>query len=159
MLLTIQAPWSQDWQLYHKVVFDGINKLIYISPNESVISVKEDIYSSWKEWLMIRDNSKFLPAIRTIGGDPVGGGKYAGDIYFLVNGWKIVIDHAVAIDGTLYNDSGESPYIIIPGGGVTATVSNLAYAIATSNGALTEAQQLQLDKILQLVRTTLALSA
>lgn len=159
MLLTIQAPWSQDWQLYHKVVFDGENKLIYVNQNESVISVKEDIYSAWKQWFQVRDNSKFLPAIRTIGGDPVGAGKYAGDIYFLMNGWKIVVNHAVSLDGTLYNDTGESPYIILAGGGVTATVSNLAYAIESATGGLTPEQQIQLDKILQAVKTAIALSA
>lgn len=158
MLLTIQAPWSQDWQLYHKVVFDGTNKLIYINPNESVVSVKEDIYSAWKQWLQVRDNSKFLPAIRTIGGDPVGGGKFAGDIYFLMNGWQIVIDHTVALEGTLYHDDGINPYIIEEGG-VTATVSNLAYAIESATGGLTPSQQIQLDKILQAVKLAVALSA
>lgn len=151
--------WSEDWLLYHKVIFDGENRLIIINPDESIISVKQDIYSSWKEWISLRDNMKYLPAVRTIGGDPVGGGKYAGDLYFLMNNWKMVVNHPVAIDGVLYDDSGTSPYIITGSGGVTATVSNLAYAIATSTGALTEEQQLQLDKILQLVRTTLALSA
>ena len=81
------------------------------------------------------------------------------DLYFLMNNWKVVVNQPVAIEGVLYDDSGTSPYIITGSGGVTATVSNLAYAIATSTGALTEEQQLQLDKILQLVRTTLALSA
>lgn len=158
MILT-EFMWSEDWLLYHKVIFDGENRLIIINPDESIISVKQDIYSSWKEWISLRDNMKYLPAVRTIGGDPVGGGKYAGDLYFLMNNWKMVVNHPVAIDGVLYDDSGTSPYIITGSGGVTATVSNLAYAIATSTGALTEEQQLQLDKILQLVRTTLALSA
>lgn len=158
MILT-EFMWSEDWLLYHKVVFDGENRLIIINPDESIISVKQDIYSSWKEWISLRDNMKYLPAVRTIGGDPVGGGKYAGDLYFLMNNWKVVVNHPVAIEGVLYDDSGTSPYIITGSGGVTATVSNLAYAIATSTGALTEEQQLQLDKILQLVRTTLALSA
>jgi len=159
MIILIESTWQEDWLLYHKATFDGENKLIIINEDSSTLSVKDDIYSAWKEWVRLRDNSKFLPAVRTIGGDPVGGGKFAGDIYFLLNDWKIIVNHAVAIDGTLYNDTGESPYTILPGGGVTATVSNLAYAVATSNGALTVEQQLQLDKILQLVKTTLALSA
>lgn len=157
--MLIWAAYGDQWALNHPITFDGANKRIYVAPSVSTISVKEGIYSSWKEWLSLYDNSKFEPALRTIGGDPVGAGKYAGDIYFLLNGWKIVIDHAVSIDGTLYDDSGGSPYIIEDGGGVTATVSNLAYALEAAAAGLTPAQQLQMDKILQAVKLSIALSA
>lgn len=119
------------WQLYHKVTFDGVNKLITINPGETLISVKNDLYSDWKEWLKTRDNSKFPIALRTIGGDvtDVAAGKYAGDIYFLMNGWRIVIPHNISIDGVLYVEEGGSPYIVQPGGGVIATVSNLVQTV------------------------------
>lgn len=112
-----------------KCIFDGENKKIYINPNINQISVKEDIYSNWKEWVQVRDNSKFVPAIRTIGGDPVGGGQFAGDIYFLRNNWQIVIDHQVEVSGILYHDDPISPFVIEAGGGVTSTVSNLAQSL------------------------------
>jgi hypothetical protein len=142
-----------------KCIFDGQNKLIYISPDVDSISVKQDLYSNWKEWVQVRDNSKFVPAIRVTGGDPVGSGKYAGDIYFLINGWQIVIDHLVSVEGTLYHDDPISPYIIQSGGGVIATVSNLSYSTDVPAQGLTPLQQIELDKILKAVRTAIALSA
>lgn len=157
--MLLWAAYGDQWALNHPVTFDGINKRIYVAPSVTTLDVKQDIYSSWKEWMRLYDNAKYLPALRTIGGDPVGVGKYAGDIYFLLNGWKIVISHDIAIEGTLYDDAGGNPYIIQPGGGVTATVSNLAYALDAAAAGLTPAQQLQLDKILQAVKTAIALSA
>lgn len=131
----IWNAWQEDWLLYHKVVFDGINKQIIVAPSTTTLSVKIDLYSDWKEWSLLRDNAKFLPAMRTIGGDPVGGGLYAGDMYFLMNGWQLVVDHFVAISGILYHDDGISPFIIQPGGGITSTVSSLAYAYNTTGSA------------------------
>lgn len=131
---------QEDWALEHKVTFDGVEKKIYLSPNVTSFSVKDDIYSAWKEWVRIRDNAKYLPALRTIGGDPVGGGQYAGDIYFLINDWQIVVDHTVKVTGILYHDNPSlDPYVVLPGGGVTSTVSNLALAYNTSGGAATAA--------------------
>lgn len=109
-----------------KCTFDGINKQIIVNPGETEISVKQDLYSAWKEWVQVRNNARYLPAFRTIGGDPVGGGQYAGDIYFLKNGWQIVVNSQVNFQGILYHDDSISPFIINSGGGVTSTVSNLA---------------------------------
>lgn len=125
------GAWAQDWQQEHKVVFDGATKTIRVHAHVPQIAVKEDLYSAWKEWVQLRDNAKFLPALRVIGGDPVGGGQFAGDLYFVMNGWRVVVDHPVQVIGTLYNDESGSPYVILPGGGVTATVSSLAYAVTT----------------------------
>lgn len=132
------GPYDPDAGVWgeQKCAFDGEHRRIIVHPTETLLDVKRDIYSAWKEWVQVRDHAKFLPAVRVIGGDPVGGGLAAGDIYFLMNGWKVVIDHEVTLTGTLYNDTpGESPYIILPGGGVTATVSNLAYAVSGGGGA------------------------
>jgi hypothetical protein len=112
-----------------KVTIDGENRLIYVNPGESTVSVKDDIYSAWKEWIQVRNNAQFLDALRTTGGDPVGGGLFAGDIYFTVNDWKIVIQEQVVVNGIIYdNVPGVSPFIVQPGGGVRNVVSNLAYA-------------------------------
>jgi hypothetical protein len=126
---------GEQWILNQKVNFDGVLKRITIAPGVTTLSVKVDLYSDWKEWSLIYDNMKYLPAFRSIGGDPVGGGLYAGDMYFLMNGWQIIIDHAVALSGILYHDDGLSPFIIMPGGGVSSTVSSLAYAYNTTGAA------------------------
>lgn len=127
--MTAWAYFGEQWELNHKVTFDGDQKLITVSEFVTEIGVKPELYSDWKEWAKLYDNSKFLPAFRTTGGDPVGGGLYSGDIYFMTNGWKVVIQAQVIVNGIIYDDTpGESPFIVQPGGGVRNVVSNLAYA-------------------------------
>lgn len=139
----IWACWSDNWTLYHKVTFDGENKLIIINPNETNISVKRDIYSSWKEWVQQYDHAKFLPALRNIGGDPVGSGLYAGDIYLLINGWQVIVSERTNVTGVLYHDDAIDPYIVEQGGGVISTVSNLVQTAAPiiDGGTIPTAQQ------------------
>lgn len=119
----------------HICSFDGDNKLIYINPEISTVDVRTDLYSDWKEWVQVRENSKYLPAIRATGGDPVGSGLYAGDIYFLINGWRVVITHDIVMTGVLYSDDYPSPFIIQPGGGVRSVVSNLVLAYDSTGGS------------------------
>lgn len=129
-MISLLNNWQEDWLLYHKVVFDGINRLIIINPGEPVISVKTDIYSSWKEWVQLRDNGKFLPAIRTTGGDPVGGGQYTGDSYFMINNWRVYVSSATDITGILYSDDYPSPFVTAPEANIVRSiVSNLAQSL------------------------------
>ncbi len=103
--------YQEDWLLNHKCTFDPVNRLIVVSSNTTTFDIKGDLYSSWKEWVQIRDNAKYLMAIRTTGGDPIGGGQYTGDVYFLVNNWKLVIDLTkVKITGVLYSDNFDTAY-------------------------------------------------
>jgi hypothetical protein len=137
------APYDPEEGYFgpQKVTFDGINRKIIINPGETFLRMKEDIYSAWKEWVQVRENSEFYAAFRTTGGDPVGGGLYTGDVYFLINDWKIVINQQVVIEGIVYdNTPGESPFIVNPGGGVVNTVSNLALQYSLSGGAPTVEQ-------------------
>lgn len=128
-MLTVPFSFWDDYLDPLKVTFDGINRLIYLNVEYADFDVKTDLYSASKRWLQRQVNAKYLAPLRTIGGDPVGGGQYAGDIYFLINGWRIVVRHSCNLTGILYNDAvGVSPYIIEPGGGIVAKVSNLAYA-------------------------------
>lgn len=127
------APYAPQEGFYgeHRCIFDGENKLIFVNPNIASISVKEDLYSDWKEWSQVRDHAKFLPAIRTTGGDPVGGGEYTGDVYFLINGWRMIIDHSLNIDGVIYSDDFPSPFVQVEGTQiVTNKVSSLVTVIA-----------------------------
>lgn len=123
----------------HKCVFDGENKLIYVNPAVSNIKVKEDVYSDWKEWSQVRDHSKFPPAIRTSGGDPIGDtGEFTGDVYFLINGWQFVIDHSLNIDGVIYSDDFDSPFVQTVGTQiVTNKVSSLVSVIAPQISGIT----------------------
>lgn len=131
-------PYWEFWLLYHKCVFDGINKLIIITPSANAISVKEDIYSAWKEWSLVEDNGKFLPAIRTTGGDPIGAGSYTGDVYFLINGWRILVNHSCEIDGVIYSDDFPTPLLAADTAQiVTNKVSSLVSVVTDSGGSTT----------------------
>lgn len=78
--------------------FDGENKIITLdTPTDGVLNVDvADLYSFWKQWAQANDGDelKWLPAFRTIGGDPLGGGLSAGAYFFLQNqagyDWRII---------------------------------------------------------------------
>lgn len=116
---------SAIWELNEKVSFDGPNRQIRINQGAESVDVKSELYSAWKRWLQLDDHAKYLPAFRTIGGDPVGAGQTAGDIYFLVNNWQVLVDHPTQVTGVLYHDNGIPVYLISGGGSVTSTVSGL----------------------------------
>lgn len=102
-----------DYFTDHKCIFDGINKYIIVNPGITELSIRDDIYSDWKEWSIVDRNTGYLNAIRATGGDPidVDNGEYSGDIYFLVNGWKLLVDLSkVKITGVLYSDDYVTPY-------------------------------------------------
>lgn len=105
------ASWDL-WTLYHKVTFDGVNKLILVNPDVTTLDIKTDIYSDWKEWAQaIPDNAVWEAALRAVGGDPTVSGEFAGDIYFLTNGWKLYLDLTkVKVTGVLFSDDYESAY-------------------------------------------------
>jgi hypothetical protein len=124
------------WNLYHKVTFDGENKTIIVNNEVEEISIKE-IYSSWKEWAQIYDNAKYLSAIRTTGGDPIGGGVFTGDVYFLINGWKLSIDlQHTKVTGVLYSDDYPTAYYTKEmSAQYPAVVSSLVTTVSTSGGS------------------------
>jgi len=107
----VWAAWSPDWLLYDKVSFDGETRIIYVHPEVTSLDIRADVYTSWIDWIALYDNSKFLPAIRTTGLDPIGGGVYTGDVYFLINGWKLSVNLLnVKVTGVLYSDDYPTAY-------------------------------------------------
>lgn len=103
--------WGDDlWQLYHKVTFDGPNKLIIINNGESSISIQDDIYSSWKQWAILRDYLKFVPACRSVGGDPTVEGNFLGATFFTINNWQIQISDNTNFVGNIFSDDFASPF-------------------------------------------------
>lgn len=75
------------------ITFDGAAKCILVTfgPSETSASVDvgEDLYSRWKEWVILSDNAKYEAAFTVIGGEDKGGGKRVGSTFFLLNGWLI----------------------------------------------------------------------
>jgi hypothetical protein len=102
------------WKLYHKVTFDGVNKLIIINEGVTQIDGQRDIYSSWKEWVLLSDNAKFLQAINTVGGEPTVAGQRLDVTYFLINGWKLKPQpgsYTLNIIGNLFDIDGGAIFI------------------------------------------------
>lgn len=121
-----------------KFIFDGQNRLFIIKPGIIYINVKTDLYSDYKKELLIEDNSKYLEAIRVVGGDSLAGSSLDG-YFFLKNGWKIrpqEANHILVVDGNLFLDEGETGDIIVPTIGnynvlIRQIVSNIVNVVST----------------------------
>ena len=133
-------PFNQDyWLLYLKVSFDGVTKLITVNSNEAVIDVQEDLYSAWKRWIQTRDNLKYINAMRTVGGDPTTAGEFLGATFFVTNGWRIVLTNATTIEGNIFSDDFDTPYLTEEGVVIAfSKVSNLIDQVAPTTETLTE---------------------
>jgi flagellin-like hook-associated protein FlgL len=98
------------------------------------------LYSAYKEWLLIGDNTKYQLALSAIGGDPIGPGRFLGTTFFLENGWKIRPfegNHALTVTGNLYTRDGSSPFVPTLGTFnvlINTTTSNLVDTISTGGG-------------------------
>lgn len=105
----------QYWGMYHKVTFDGPNKLILVNEGVTELNWARDVYSAWKEWFFINSNPEnpgYEQAMRIVGGDPldVEGTRFLGVTYFLTNGWRLRTwsgDHRLVISGNVFTDEGD----------------------------------------------------
>lgn len=116
------------WELGHKVTFDGLNKLITVAIDVTEIDIRIDLYSAWKEWTIVQSavNLKWAAAFRSTGGDPLPGDEFLGRTFFLINGWRIVLDHGINFVGNLFTEEGEPPFVTNNGVPfATSTVSTL----------------------------------
>ena len=113
------------------VEFDGVNLLIKVNQGVTTLDIQTDIYSDWKEWFQEGDNSKFLPALRTIGGDPTVQEKVVAPYFFLMNGWKIKPaswTHTLNLVGNLFVDDPETygSNIVVPPDGPYTVLINMS---------------------------------
>ena len=94
-----------------KISFQGPQKLIVVEAGVTQLSIQQEVYPAWKDWVSNIDNSKYLPAFSTIGGNPLPGSRL-GITFLLENGWKIRPyegDHRLSIEGNLYSADGTDP--------------------------------------------------
>lgn len=112
------------------VTFDGDALTItigYDGPQTAITA--QDIYSRWKDWTLLGDNLKYLPAFAaSVGGNPLGGGLFLSGYFFLRNdlGWRIIPaqqNHELQIGGDLYPQDPDDDFVTSPGGGVTVLVT------------------------------------
>jgi hypothetical protein len=101
----------------------------------------KSIYAAWVDWVALSDNSKYLPAFRTAGGDDLGGGLSIPPYYFLTNGWRVrpmEANQTLVIDGNLFVDGGGDPIVSTLGVYqvlVKSVVPVQAQGISTSGGS------------------------
>lgn len=128
-----------EWELQHKVTFDGRKRTITVNSRVTEINIQVDVYSDWKEWVRLHDHLKFTRAIRTIGGDPTIDIQKAGDLYFMMNDWRIVIDLSkTRVTGVIFSDNFDSPFIDFTGKVVyQSLVSSLVTSITTVQNVVT----------------------
>jgi hypothetical protein len=137
MISLYYGQWDY-WQLYQKVTFDTERLLIFVNPDVTTLDIRTEVYSAYKNWYKTGDNSKLAPvAIRTIGGDDTTGDERAGDIYFLINNWRIVYDpRKVQVTGVLFSDDYDTPWLnsddLVPV--YPATVASLVTTIKVKEG-------------------------
>ena len=126
------------------VTFNGVSKLIIADTGTTELTTIE-IYSAWKEWVLLSDNSKYEQAFTGLGGDPLPGARYLGTTLFLENGWKIrpqEADHVLTISGNLYSRDGTSAFVSTLGSYnvlINLSTSNIVDTVATggSSGSVT----------------------
>jgi hypothetical protein len=128
------ATWSY-LEAGFKFYIDEPNKYVVISPEVTTLDIKEDIYEALKEWSQIYNNIKYEFPIRGIGGDPTIGVEKAGDIYFMINGYRIVYNPSkVNVSGVLFSDDFDSAWLdretLLPV--YPARVSSLVNTVAPS---------------------------
>lgn len=127
--------------MVQKVDFYGDDRLIVVRNGYTTLDVREDVYSDWKVWATTGDNGKYAQAFLSIGGDPIGGGLYAGSYYFLLNGWRIRPyegDHTLTLIGNIFGEGGAA--IITPTLGdytvaVNTVTSSQAQGVATGGSS------------------------
>lgn len=92
------------------IIDPSIRRFILDSTNVTA----QSIYAAWVDWLAIGDNSKYLPAFSTVGGDALGGGLSIPPYYFLTNGWRIrpmEANQTLTLTGNLFVEGGGDPIV------------------------------------------------
>lgn len=102
-----------------KFIFEGNSLHIHIDEsavvNGAVSFTVEELWTEYLIWFAQGDNSKYPPALRLTGGDPIGGGQNIGNYVFLRNdlGWRgkppLLDGVAVVIDGAFYAEDSTLP--------------------------------------------------
>jgi hypothetical protein len=141
-----------------KWTFDPVNRLFILKPGVRTLDVTADIYSDWKEEVLLTDNIKHPIACRTTAGDPTSDTEALGPVYFMLNRWQIrpdEADHTLTVSGDLFTDPAGLDIFVPTVGGftvlVTLVLSTLTRVVNTGSG-LTAAEQARLILIEQILR-------
>lgn len=91
-----------------KTVYDGSARTITVLPGVTVLDIRKDVWTEWVIWQELNPNWPL--AMRYSGLDPIPGGE-SGGIFFVINGWKLIIDFTqTLVTGVLYSDNYTTAY-------------------------------------------------
>jgi len=126
--------------------FDGDNLVITLDSGVTSIDVEVDLYSDWKEWMLLSDNAKYPPAFRTIGGDNLTPGIEAGAYFFLQNqdGWRIKPpeeDITIFVSGNFAPEDSDAETVVPTDGAYTAAIFGLQPITQKVDELLTVSQE------------------
>lgn len=91
------------------ITFDGANKRIIL---DSADVTADEIWSRWVDWHSA--NLQWPLAMRSLGGDSLGGSLYLATYFFLLDDWRIrpmEADHTLNITGNINVDGGGIPVV------------------------------------------------
>lgn len=126
------------------IAFDPTARRIVL---DSANTSAAEVWSRWADWAAAGDNAKYLPALRQVGGDDLGGGLLIPPYLFLLNGWRVrpmEASHLLVITGNLFVDGGGAPVVPTLGNynvSVQYTVPVQAQGISTSGSTGPSAAQ------------------
>jgi hypothetical protein len=138
MAALIWGAWGAEWAQNKKVAFNGLERTITVNSDVTALNLQTDVWSRWVDWRALPGNDFHTLAMRRTGYDAIPGGR-SGLIYFLYNGWKLIVDlNKVRISGVLYSDDFETAYWSINGDPIyPATVSALVNSSVTTQNVVT----------------------
>jgi hypothetical protein len=123
---------------------DYLNELLIMDTGVVTMSVPE-LYSVWKDDVLLTNNAQYQFAFSIVGGDLISGSKYIPQYCFLENGWKIrpqEANHTLAVtDGIIVDAGGGDPFVNTLGAyTVRINYEQPVQAITVSTGGVTPAQ-------------------
>jgi hypothetical protein len=136
--MMVWAAFGAEWAQNKKVAFNGLARTITVNSDVTTLDLQTDVWSRWVDWVALPGNDYHTLAMRKSGYDAIPGGR-SGLIYFLRNGWKLVVDlNKVRVAGVLYSDDYETAYWSANGQPIyPAVVSSLVNTATTTQNVVT----------------------
>jgi len=134
--------------------FDGPSRLIYVESPTEQFDVLE-LYSDWKRWVMEGDNSKYVQAMRSIGGEPISDTMKISPYIEVLNDWRIKPysgDYELVVTGNIFATGGINPFVPADDGTVTVKLEVSSNSLTADEDCV--AMQEKLDEILLRIPST-----
>lgn len=132
-----------------KFDFDGPNKIINVLSPVVDFDAKE-LYSEWKRWVIADvQNSKYMQAMKSIGGEPITDTVTISPYIEVLNGWRIKPydgDYRLLVHGNIFATGGINPFISSDNGNVIVTVEVTSNSLTTTGDS--DDIQMKLDTII-----------